>query len=89
MVYFGGEMLSSRKGTGFGMCSRRAMLSDINWKLHFVGTQNQHESFSDIFVFTPVPASLILIRLNLFCMSIVKNNPFGPFIYTAFRISVC
>jgi len=30
MVYFGGEMLSSRKGTGFGMCSRRAMLRDIN-----------------------------------------------------------
>lgn len=64
------------------------MLSDINWKLHFVGRQNHHESFSDIFVFTPVPASLILIRLNLFCMSIVKNNPFGPFIYAAFRISV-
>lgn len=29
------------------------------------------------------------ILRNLFCMSIVKNNPFGPFIYTAFRISVC
>lgn len=30
MVYFGGGMLSSRKGTGFGMCSRRAMSRDIN-----------------------------------------------------------